>query len=120
MLHLVIKPFNARDLLARMDAHLRIASVRGEAMESVRASEERYHAFVTATSDVVRMIADWSEMPHLRGKDFIPATNNPSRTWLQTYIHPDHQPQVLAAINEAGVPGAHLNLDIPSFASTAH
>jgi PAS domain S-box-containing protein len=98
----LIKPFGARELLARVDAHLKIASVRGEAMESLRESEERYRAFVTATSDVVyRMSADWSEMRHLRGKDFIPDTNNPSTTWLETYIHPNDQPQVLAAINEA-------------------
>jgi two-component sensor histidine kinase/DNA-binding response OmpR family regulator len=98
----LVKPFSTREVLARVDAHLKIASVRGEAMESLRGSEERYRAFVTATSDVIyRMNADWSEMGHLRGKDFVPDTDNPSRTWLETYIHPDDQPQVLAAINEA-------------------
>jgi CheY-like chemotaxis protein len=98
----LVKPFSARELLARVDAHLKIASVRGEAMESLRGSEERYRAFVTATSDVVyRMSANWSEMRHLRGKDFIPDTDSPSSTWLETYIHPEDQQQVLAAINEA-------------------
>ena len=98
----LVKPFSARELLARVDAHLKIASVRGEAMENLRSSEERYRAFITATSDVVyRMSADWSEMRHLRGKDFIADTDDPSRTWLETYIHPDDQPRVLAAINEA-------------------
>ena len=28
-------------------------------------------------------------------------TNSPSRTWLEKYIHPDDQPNVLAVINEA-------------------
>jgi two-component sensor histidine kinase/DNA-binding response OmpR family regulator len=98
----LVKPFSARELLSRVDAHLKIARIRGEVMESLRGSEERYRAFVTATSDVVyRMSADWSEMRHLRGKDFIADTNNPSRTWLETYIHPDDQTQVVAAINEA-------------------
>jgi CheY-like chemotaxis protein len=98
----LVKPFSARELLARVDAHLKIASVRGEAIESLRGSEERYRAFVTATSDVVyRMSADWSEMRHMKGKDFVPDMENPSRTWLETYIHPDDQPQVVAAINEA-------------------
>jgi PAS domain S-box-containing protein len=98
----LVKPFSSRELLARVDAHLKIASVRGEAMESLRGSEERYRAFVTATFDVVyRMSADWSEMRHLQGKDFVPDTNDPSSTWLETYIHRDDQPQVLAAINEA-------------------
>ena len=98
----LVKPFSARELLSRVDAHLKIARIRGEVMESLRGSEERYRAFVTATSDVVyRMSADWSEMRHLRGKDFIADTNNPSRTWLETYIHADDQTQVVAAINEA-------------------
>jgi PAS domain S-box-containing protein len=98
----LIKPFSARELLARVDAHLKIARVRGEAMEGLRSSEERYRAFITASSDVVyRMSADWSEMRHLRGKDLLPDTVNPSKSWLETYIHPDDQPQVLAAINEA-------------------
>jgi two-component sensor histidine kinase len=85
-----------------VDAHLKIASVRGEVMETLRESEERYRAFVTATSDIVyRMCPDWSEMRHLHGKDFIRDTDDPSEAWLETYIHPDDQPQVLTAIDEA-------------------
>ena len=98
----LIKPFSARELLARVDAHLKIARVRGEAMERLRSSEERYRAFITASSDVVyRMSADWSEMHSLRGKNFISDTDDTSRTWLETYIHPDDRAKVLAAINEA-------------------
>ena len=98
----LVKPFSARELLARVDAHLKIASVRGEAMDSLRSNEERYRAFITATSDVVyRMNADWSEMRHLRGKDFVADTDDPSSTWLEKYIHPDDQPRVLAVVNEA-------------------
>jgi PAS domain S-box-containing protein len=98
----IVKPFTARELVARVDAHLKIASVRGEAMESLRASEERYRAFVTATSDIVyRMSPNWSEMRNLKGKDSLRDTENPSRTWLQTYIQPDDQPRVLSAIEEA-------------------
>jgi two-component sensor histidine kinase len=85
-----------------VDAHLKIARVRGEAMERLRGSEERYRAFIAASSDVVyRMSADWSEMHHLRGKNFISDTDDTSRTWLETYIHPDDRAKVLAAINEA-------------------
>ena len=98
----IVKPFTARELLARIDAHLKIASVRGEVMESLRESEERYRAFVTTTSDIVyRMSPDWSEMRNLHGKESIRDTENPSRTWLETYIDPDDRPQVLSAINEA-------------------
>jgi two-component sensor histidine kinase/FixJ family two-component response regulator len=98
----LVKPFSARELLARVDAHLKIASVRGEAMESLRSNEERYRAFIAATSDVVyRMNADWSEMRHLRGKDFVADTDDPSSNWLEKYIHPDDQPRVLTVVNEA-------------------
>jgi signal transduction histidine kinase/FixJ family two-component response regulator len=92
----LVKPFSARELLARVDANLKIASVRGEITEHLRGSEERYRAFVTASSDVVyRMSADWSEMHYLRGKDYIPDTDNPTKTWLNTYIHSDDQARVL-------------------------
>jgi PAS domain S-box-containing protein len=57
---------------------------------------------VTATSDVVyRMSPDWKTMLYLRGRDFIPDTEEPSGTWLQKYIHADDQAYVIAAIDEA-------------------
>src|SRR5688572_14769787 len=65
-------------------------------------SERRFRAFVSATSDVVyRMSADWSEMHHLAGQDFIADTIDPSRSWLEKYIHPDDQALVLDTIHEA-------------------
>lgn len=72
------------------------------AQEALRGSEALYRAMVLATADAVyRMNPDWSEMRQLRGRDFLPDTDSPSRTWLQKYIHPDDQPQMLAVINEA-------------------
>ncbi|MGO9893556.1 MAG: PAS domain S-box protein [Bryobacteraceae bacterium] len=72
------------------------------AEEALRDSEERFRAQVTASSDAVyRMSPDWSEMRQLRGRDFIADTKTPSRAWLQEYIHPDDQPRVMAAIDEA-------------------
>jgi signal transduction histidine kinase/ActR/RegA family two-component response regulator len=65
-------------------------------------SEKRFRAFVSATSDVVyRMSPDWSEMRHLVGQDFIADTTDPSRSWLEKYIHPDDQPLVLETIRQA-------------------
>jgi PAS domain S-box-containing protein len=75
---------------------------RQRAQEALRESEERFRAQVTASSDVVyRMNPDWSEMRRLDGRDFIADTEEPSRGWLQKYIHPDDQPLVLATIEKA-------------------
>ncbi|CCD90227.1 putative sensor histidine kinase with multiple PAS/PAC and a response regulator receiver domain [Bradyrhizobium sp. ORS 285] len=98
----LIKPFSARELLARVEAHLKMARLRAEATERLRASEERFRAFVTASSDIVyRMSPDWTEMRYLQGKDFIADTMTPSQRWLAKYIHPDDQPEFVAAITGA-------------------
>jgi PAS domain S-box-containing protein len=70
--------------------------------QALRESEERFRALVSATSDVVyRMGSDWSEMRRLEGREFIPDTLEPSRTWVDTYIHPDDQRMVLSAVRRA-------------------
>jgi PAS domain S-box-containing protein len=75
---------------------------RKRSEEALRVSEERFRAYVTTSSDVVySMNADWTKMRSLVGKDFIPDTQNTNRSWLETYIHPEDQPQVLQTINEA-------------------
>jgi hypothetical protein len=87
------------DLLARQAADL-IDQSRAE--KELRRSEERFRAFVTASSDVVyRMSPDWKEMHQLKGRDFLLDTESSSGNWLQEYIHPDDRPQVTAAINKA-------------------
>ena len=69
---------------------------------SLRDSEARFRALVTATSDVVyRMSPDWKEMLYLRGRDFIADTEAPSGDWLQKYILREDQPYVTAVIDEA-------------------
>jgi PAS domain S-box-containing protein len=79
-------------LVFRDDSARRAAAVQAE----------QFRTFVSATSDVVyRMSADWSEMRHLKGKEFIADTTQPSQTWLDTYIPRDDQAQVLAAIQNA-------------------
>ncbi len=75
---------------------------RAQAEDALRRSEARLRAFVSATSDVIySMNADWSELRHLQGKDFVADTAEPSRDWLNKYIHPDDQPRVRAAIADA-------------------
>lgn len=98
----LIKPFNARELLARVAVHLDMVRLRKEAAEAVQQSEERFRALVEASSDVVyRMNPDWTEMRHLLGRDFIADTEEPSRSWLDKYIPPDDQARVMNVIHEA-------------------
>jgi two-component system, sporulation sensor kinase E len=75
---------------------------RTQSEEALRESEERFRVFVSTTSEVIyRMSPDWTEMRQLRGKDFIADTEDPSRGWLNKYIYPEDQANVMAAIHEA-------------------
>jgi signal transduction histidine kinase/FixJ family two-component response regulator len=96
------KPFSARELLAHVENSLALSRLRRETEIRVRESEERFRALVAASSDVVyRMNADWTEMRHMSGRDFVADTESPNRSWLQKYIHPDDQSRVMDAITEA-------------------
>jgi signal transduction histidine kinase len=98
----VTKPFNMRELQARIETTLNLRNVRLQAREEIARSEERFRGFVTATSDIIyRMSPDWSEMRYLDGRDFVADTSDPTRRWLEKYIHPDDRERVLIAINQA-------------------
>jgi hypothetical protein len=73
-----------------------------KAREEIARSEERFRAFVTASSDVVYQLnADWSEMRRLSGRDLIPDSEDPARSWFEKYIHPDDRAYVLSVIRNA-------------------
>jgi PAS domain-containing protein len=75
---------------------------RAAAEAALQESETRYRAFVTVSSDVVyRMSPDWAEMRFLDGRGFISDAAEPTEGWMKRYIHPDDQPLVKAAIDEA-------------------
>ena len=96
------KPFSARELIARASAAIEMARVRRQAMLSLRESEERFRALVSASSNVVyRMSGDWTDMQHLEGRNFIADTHGPSHGWLNNYIHPEEQSRVLEAVHDA-------------------
>jgi PAS domain S-box-containing protein len=98
----LIKPFSARELLARVGTQLRLKRIRQEANALVRANEKRFRAFVNASSDVVyRMSPDWTEMWQLDGQGFISDTAGPKTNWIHEYIDPEDQPTVLRAIKDA-------------------
>jgi len=91
----LVKPFSARELIARVGALLELTRMRLE-------NEQRFRAFLNATSDVIyRMSPDWREMREMHGRSFVADTQDPTRTWLDKYIHPDDQPHVMSAIEEA-------------------
>jgi PAS domain S-box-containing protein len=87
------------DILARQAADL-IERKKNE--QKLREREERFRAFTETSFDVIyRMSADWTEMQHLSGRAFIPDTLEPSRTWLDRYIHPEDHETVTKAIRQA-------------------
>jgi signal transduction histidine kinase/DNA-binding response OmpR family regulator len=91
----LVKPFSARELLARIGALLELTRMRRE-------NEERFRAFLRATSDVIyRMSPDWGEMRQLWGGNGGPDTDDPTRDWLDRYIPREDQPRVMAAIHAA-------------------
>jgi len=91
---------------ARDELELRVRQRTAElaaANDSLRESERRFRAFVSATSDVVyRKGPDWSEMRNVEGPELIPNTSlHSSGNRIAKYIHPDDQARVKEAIREA-------------------
>jgi signal transduction histidine kinase/DNA-binding response OmpR family regulator len=81
--------------------HQELETLR-DRVAALEAEADRFRAFAKATSDVFYcMSPDWTEMRHLQGREFIADTHEPSRTWLDKYIHPDDQPLVRETISRA-------------------
>jgi PAS domain S-box-containing protein len=84
------------------DSRVRQSLSLAQSHAEVARSEERFRAFVTASSDVVyRMNADWTQMHSLEGKALIPDTQNPTQSWTDLYIHPEDRDGVWAQIQRA-------------------
>ena len=107
----LVKPFSARELLARVSAHLQMARMRREASESLRQSEERLRMALTAA----RMVA-WQLDPTTGN---VVVSDNaadvfglPPGTPLEhseqgfALVHPDdverHRAEVTKAVEECG------------------
>jgi PAS domain S-box-containing protein len=108
-------------------------SQRKRVEDAVHESEERFRAFVTASSEFVyRMSADWSRLLALEGRGFDTAVQT---TWLlQDCLDPEDRARVAAAIDSAiraksilqlehrvrradGSPGWMLSRGVPILAS---
>ena len=95
----LVKPFSARELLARVTAQLQMTRIRRESSAAIQVSEDQFRALVSASSDVVyRMNADWTELRHLQGREFIADTHEPNRSWLEKYIPLEDQPRIVEVI----------------------
>ena len=91
----LIKPFSARELMARVGALLELVALRHK-------SNERFRALVSASSDAVwSMNADWTEMRLLQGGNFIADTKDSALPWIERYIVPEDRPSLLVHIDEA-------------------
>ncbi|GGF80988.1 hypothetical protein GCM10011402_37010 [Paracoccus acridae] len=70
-------------------------------LEELRASEERFRAFVTASNDVVyRISPDWREMRDLRGRGFLADLSHAGRDWQEHFVHSEDREMVQAAIKD--------------------
>ena len=106
-------PASDADADADTDVDVRQLQARlAQAQDALHVSEERFRAFAGANSDVVyRMNADWSEMQHLRGREFIRDTEQPSRAWLDDYIPVEDRATVRAAVDRAIATGSLFDLE---------
>jgi len=87
---------------ALQNAHDNLEMMVAERTAELSKSEERFRALASASSEVIyRMNPDWSEMLELQGREFLAETRKTRKKWLEKYIHPDDQPHVRAAIEEA-------------------
>ena len=96
------KPFTARELLARVEAQVKLTRLRHATEARVRESEERFRALATTSAYVLyRMNPDWSEMTELDGRGFLGDTREPNWDWMEQYILPEDRPLVTRRIEQA-------------------
>jgi PAS domain S-box-containing protein len=105
----LIKPFSARELLARVETTLKLAQLRRETETALRQSEEQLRIanqrFELATTAVSCLIYDWDMergivertdgLTQLLGYSL--AEVEPSVDWWQQQIHPEDLPHLLKA-----------------------
>jgi signal transduction histidine kinase len=86
------------------------AGHRAEA--ALREGEARFRALATAgTSMIYRMSPDWRRMHRLDGRDVLADTPEPVEDWADTYLLPEDQREVFAAIEEAIRTGSTFELE---------
>jgi PAS domain S-box-containing protein len=100
----LVKPFSARELLARVSAHLRIARIRREASQSLRDSEERFRTLADNMSQFAWMADDksWIFWYNRRWYDYTGTTLEEMQGWGWMKVHhPDHLDRVVRRIQHS-------------------
>jgi PAS domain S-box-containing protein len=112
----LIKPFSAKELLARVAAHLEMARVRKEAADAVRQSEERLRAALDASEmgtfrwDLRTNVLDWdTNLDCLLG--LTPGKATHSFEAFISAIHPDEQAEALARCERSVREGVDLEME---------
>ncbi len=99
----LVKPFSARELIARVGTHLELARVRREAAAKVREAEERFRLAVQAADvgiwawDIPENRVEWSD----RTREIFGVQSSPAANGLETFIdrvHPDDRASAAAAV----------------------
>ena len=94
----LVKPFSARELVARLAANLERAGSRRQ----LREGEARFRALVGATADATfEMNPDWTEVRAAEGRGVLAEPVRAAVGWAEAYLPPEDRPQMMAAIGEA-------------------
>lgn len=102
----LVKPFSARELIARVTAHLQMSRLRKEAalrertlLETVQSSEERFRRAADAVNGIIyeydlasNSVIRTRGLREVMGYD--PEQVPPTATWWGEQIHPDDRPQI--------------------------
>jgi PAS domain S-box-containing protein len=93
---------DAAGQVLRLEGIVQDNTEQQRAAQALRASEAQFQLFVTASSDVVyKMSADWQQLYHLVGQEFLADTRTRTTSWLDAYIPAEDQPDVTARIARA-------------------
>ena len=100
----LVKPFRARELIARVDTHLRLARQRQQANESIRESESRFRAFAEMAPAIL-WIAEADGSCSFVSKGWCDFTGQHEQTalafgWLE-FVHPEDREQAARILMDA-------------------
>jgi len=96
----LVKPFSARELLARVDAQVQMANVRGQTEKMLRESEERFRTMADSSPILIWMTDSAGRVLFVNRtyREFLGITAEQAKDLDYTqFIHPDDRDRYLAA-----------------------